>query len=181
MNSYKKSVLSSVTALLLVSSATASSYLPLTSVDNDNRWVMFGINGFKVDGSKIGSSTTSSKFTDSWGDVGDTRLIDSTKDEVFVSGFHATAGEATTALAELKSLSNKKITLNFNATAETFSPREAIRSMYFKVLPSSSDAGGMLRYKASLEGKKFELQYGDSPETYTVVISAVNTFDKPAV
>lgn len=181
MNNYKKGILSLATALALSSSAVASSYLPLTSVQHDNRWVLFGINGFKIDGK---TSDINADFTN-WGDPADTHITDNVIDEVGVSGFRATAGDPTTNMAEIKALNLSSgaltsITVNFNSTAETYSETEPTRTMYFKA-QGNDYADAMLTYKASLEGKTLEFQYnGDTTKTYTVTISSLNTFDNPA-
>ena len=182
MTNNKKGLLSLVTALVLASSATASSYVPLTSINNDDRWVLYGVNGFKLDGATAASTAL---FT-VWGDAVDTQITDNTIDEVAVSGLRATAGDASTEMAEIKALNIptgalSSITINVDSISETFSATEPMRTMYFKA-QGNTYADAMFTYKSSLEGKTLEYQYnGDATKTYTITINAQNTFENPAI
>ncbi|MEA2100106.1 MAG: hypothetical protein U9P72_08250 [Campylobacterota bacterium] len=181
MTNNKKGLLSLVTALALASSAMASSYVPLTSASNDDRWILYGVNGFKLDGATAASTAL---FT-VWGDAVDTQVTDNTIDEVSVSGLRATAGDASTEMGEIKALNLptgalSAITINVDSISEAFSATEPMRTMYFKA-QGNSYADAMFTYKASLEGKTLEYQYnGDATKTYTITINALNTFDNPA-
>ncbi len=181
MTKNKKRILSVVTALALSSSAIASSYVPLTSINNDNRWILYGVNGFKLDGA---TSASTALFTN-WGDAVDTQITDSVIDEVSVSGLRATAGDATTEMGEIKALNLptgalSSITINVDSLSESFSATEPMRTMYFKA-QGNSYADAMFTYKSSLEGKALEFQYnGDATKTYTITINAQNTFENPA-
>ncbi len=181
MTNYKKGILSLATALALASSAMASSYVPLTSTENDDRWVLYGVNGLKKNGA---TSETAASFTN-WGIVGDTHVTDNVVDEVSVSGLLATTTVTTTSMGEIKALNLpsgalSEITINFNSLVETFSQTEPTRTMYFKA-QGNEYADAMFTYKASLEGKTLEFQInGSASKTYSVVISALNTFDNPA-
>lgn len=184
MTNYKNGFLSLVAAIALASSAGASSYVPLTSDTNDNNWVMFGVNGLKLDGATAASTAAFTDYT-AGGILADTQITDNTFDEFGVSGLFATTTDATTKLAEIKLLnlptgSISEITVNYDALAETFSSTEPVRTMYFKA-QDASYADAMFTYKASLEGKILEFQInGDATKTYTIAISADNTFDNPA-
>jgi len=177
----KKRLLSLITAIALASSASASSYVPLTSINNDDRWVLFGVNGFKLDGA---TSASTALFTN-WGSAADTQVTDSVIDETAVSGLRATSGDDSTNMGEIKALNLptgalSSITINVDSLSETFSSTEPMRTMYFKA-QGNTYADAMFTYKSSLEGKILEFQYnGDATKTYTIVINALNTFDNPA-
>ena len=173
MFNYKKGLLSLATVMALSSGVwgSGSAYLPLTSDTNDNRWVMFGVNGFKVEG-----GTTASVATFGTG----TQLTDAGGDDVSTAGLSSGGN-----LAELKALNLatnglSTITINVDITGVTFSATEPMRTMYIKA-GGNSNADVLFKYKASLEGRAIEFQINsDTTKTYTTTISALNTYDNPA-
>ena len=187
MTNYKNGFLSVVAAMALASSVGASSYVPLTSENNDNQWIMFGVNGLKLDGATAASTAL---FTDFYtvhsGADTDTQKEDLANDEFGTAGLlDDLVGNGGTALAEIKALNLPtgaltSIKVNFDSIVETFSSTEPVRTMYFKA-QDASYADAMFTYKASLEGKTLEFQInGDDTKTYQITISADNTFDNPA-
>jgi hypothetical protein len=182
MRNYKKSLLSLVAITALSSSAMGSSYLPLANTSNDSQWILFGVNGYKINGGAPAETAIFSVH----GAASDTQVTDSTADDLAVAGLNATAGDATTAMAEVKALylggtgELTSITANVDSLSTTYSTTEPIRTMYIKA-QGNSYADAQFTYKASLEGLELEFQInGDATKTYKVTISALNTFDNPA-
>jgi len=172
MNNYKKGLLSLATILALSSGVMANSYLPLTSEDNDNRWVMFGVNGYKQDGA---TTNTNASF-----DAAGTQLKDYIIDNVSALGLNSGGNMGALKALPLASGALSEITVNIDLTGSVFSETEPTRTMYIKA-QDATYADTLFTYKASLEGKTLEFQYnGDSTKTYYTTISALNTFDNPA-
>ena len=173
---FKKGLLSlaAITALSTSLFGSGATYLPLTSATHDDHWIMFGVNGFKVDGATPATNatfvTTGKQLTDSGGD------------DVSTSGISDTNGNG--ALVELKALNLStgalsSVTVNIDVTGIIFSETEPVRSMYIKA-GGNSNADVLLKYKASLEGKTVEFKINGDSTVYTTTINALNTYDNPA-
>ena len=173
---FKKGLLSlaAITALSTSVFGSGATYLPLTSATNDNHWIMFGVNGFKVEGAIPATDanfiTTGTVLSDNGGDdVSTVGLPD--------SGAHGN-------LAELKALNLStgalsSVTVNVDVTGIVFSETEPVRSMYIKA-GGNSNADVLFKYKASLEGKTVEFKINGGSTVYTTTINALNTYDNPA-
>ena len=168
---FKKGLLS-LSAIMALSTSvfgSGATYLPLTSATNDNHWIMFGVNGFKVDGA---IPATGAVFS-SWGAT----LIDPTLDNIEISGLPDASGKD---LAKVKVLSPlSSIEVNVDVSDVTFSQTEPVRSMYIEA-GGKSNADVLFKYKASLEGKTLEFKVNGNPTVYTTTINAQNTYDNPA-
>ena len=173
---FKKRLLSLAAIMALSSSVygSGSAYLPLTSNSNDNRWVMFGVNGFKIEGATAAQDAT---FSSSG-----TQLADTGGNDVATSGMQDSGANGD--LAELKALNLSSgalssVTVNVDVSDVTFSATEPMRTMYIKA-GGNSNADVLFKYKASLEGKTLEFKINGGTEVYTTTINALNTFDNPA-
>ena len=176
MNNYKKSLLSLAAILAMTSVVSAQNYIPLTNDNFDYRWSMFGIDGFKLDGAT--QASTAAFTAGNWTTLQDVGANDS-----------ATGGYG--GLIELKALNLDvasaaseltSVTINLDATVETFSETEAMRTMFLKIpsLPATTTdtANVMVTYKASLEGKSVEFRVnGLDTYTFATTLSALKTYD----
>jgi hypothetical protein len=175
MNNFKKGLLSLAAIVAINTVSHADSYLPLTTVDNDYRWIMFGVNGFKTVG---GTPSVDASFsTGNW-----SLATDSIKDEVAVNiEDAATKVWGSVKLLNVTTQTLTQITVNYPIDTATipYIEEEPVRTMLVKA-GGTSNADVLLTYKASLEGKKIEFQINDPDKTYEVVLSALNTYDNPA-
>ena len=179
MINYKKGLLSLAAVLAIASGANAASdYIPLASEDNDYRWVMFGVDGFAGNSQTADFDNDGTTGTDTVGDDVATAVLPG-------------EGTGTDYLAEIKALNIggtdalAALTINMDVTTEVLKQTEPMRTMFLKLPTEENGAAGeanvMFTYKSTLEGNDLELQNNDSTVTYTATVSALNTYDNPAV
>ena len=181
MINYKKSLISLATVLAIATSVSAANdYLRLASDSKDYGWVMFGVDGYAGN-----SQTADFSAGGSW----DATLTDTGNNEAATSGLAALTGAGAPGdMVEVKALNINTteelsaINLNMDMTGTVFSYTEPMRTMFITAPSTASEPTAMISYKASLEGETVEIQLnGSATTTYTVEISALNTFDNPAL
>ncbi len=167
--------LSLVAIIVLHASASANSYVPLTSSGADFSWTMFGVNGFITPNSSSSVDSTSLDFTNPTFTIEDA----DPDDELAVSGFPDVSAKNMASIKALKGMATIEVSLRDLSSSDLkFEPTEAVRSMYIK---TGNSVGALFTYKASLEDAVLEYQIsGDNEKTYVITISAKNTFDNPA-
>ncbi len=179
----KKSVISLAASALLCSSVYAGSttqYVPLTSKAKNNGWVLFGVNGLS-DG--VAASSSGTGFTESWIQLEDTTVADAIATSGLDKSGHMGALQALNLDNDTHELSYVKIAVDLSDV--TFSATEPVRTMYIDANGVASDgvSGVDLKfeYKASLEGKKVQVQLeANATKTYEFTISYQNTYSNPA-
>ncbi len=172
MGNYKKSILSVAAAAAISSTALTAAYLPLTDGTNDNRWVLFGVNGFKTDGVV---SSVPGEF--SVADSAATAITDVASNELYTSGLSVGGHD----YGRLEALGATSIEIRLNTTGVTWAETEPFRTIYIDTsVPADGAPDFAFTYKASLEGRTLEYQVAGSI-AYSTVINSANTFSNPAV
>ena len=178
MTNYKKSLLSLAAVLALGTGANAANtYIPFSSDSVDNKWTMFGVEGFM----NIEGTTATTEFTTTAG--WDATLNDASADDVATSGMTVVGDDMMTIKALPNVSASNKITtatINMLKTGMVFSDTEPMRSMYVKV-GNDTEANLYVTYKSSLEGETVEVQSSDiANTTFSFELDALKTFDDPA-
>ena len=175
---YKKSLLSLVTIMALsntVSADQGADYLPLTNLNNDSSWVLFGVNGFSDGTPSVAAAATD--FTAGYISLEDLPVNDELATEGLVLGGGNMGAlqalkDATPALTALK--------VGVDLTGLSYQDTEPVRTMYIKV--RDGNANVKFDYKASLEGRTLEIIIDNQTnKKYSVTINQDYTFSNAAI
>ena len=192
--SYKKSLLSVAAATVLCTSAIADNsaiYVPLTTHAADNAWVMFGVNDFSNGAPSVLST---GDFTAGYSEVTEADTTDAVASPsaaviaTFAAGTVFEDSGNTKNMATFQALLDSKsaayfatLSMAIKTNDVLFSVTEPVRSMYISIEGAPSTAKIKLNYKASLEGREFEVQVDGSNTILRGTISQTATFSNPAV
>jgi hypothetical protein len=169
----KRNLISIAAALAIgttsVSAATTPEYLPLTSADGNNQWVLFGVSGF------FGSSGTSTEgsfeITGSAGNV----WIDSYDD-------NASTAIPDNGFGELRALNTtySPIEVRIDTNGLTAQETDPVRTIYV-MDPTGTKTDAPIfafTYKSVLEGHNLEFSV-NSGDVYEFNISTANVYSNP--
>ena len=176
MINYKKSLLSVAAAAAIATTSLSAGYLPLTSDDNDNEWVIFGVSGLKTDGA---IATVPGAFSIAPSSV-KVAVTDLTADEIETSGMTVAAGN----LVQVKAITDDNVEVRIDTTNEDGSDIIYLESDPVRTIYVDTNGDGApnfaVSYKASLEGKKLEYSVGGAA-AFDLTINYANTFSNPVV
>ena len=176
MVNYKKSFMSVAAAIAISSTALTAGYLPLTDGTNDNRWVLFGVTGFKTNGASATvagafsiNTSLANTITDSWD-----------ADGLYTSGMTVGTNDFARLDAMVSGLSVEVRVDTSSPVQVVWDETDPLRTIYV----DGNDDGVIdfsFTYKASLEGRTLQYQLSSSSSVYTMVIAYENTYSNPVV
>ena len=171
----KKSLLSIAAALAISSTIVTASYIPLSTADIDNRWVLFGVSGLMSDGT---AATDNGVFVNATPDTTNQIIDSDLADELGEQGM--TISGTSNHLAELESITLDRIEVRLDTTGIVYDETDPYRTIYVSTNGDNSPDFSF-KYKASLEGKTLEYTTTDGGKAYYVVVNYINTYDNPAI
>jgi len=187
---YRKSLLSLATVVALNSASalfadTNAAYVPLTTKDNDNRWIMFGVNAFSSGVSSV-ILTAPENFTPTYRSE-DENVSDTLATKGFKDDDKSDDMAAFQALTDAKEKNYfKALSMALDSGSFAYSSTEAVRSMYISIAYGTGQTTPKIKldYKASLEGStgeiKFELADGSTDnKKYVFKLNQEATYANP--
>lgn len=185
----KKRLLSVAAAAALSASVLGADYLPLTSTATENKWVMFGVTGFHVDGAALASGgTEAGMFTIS--DDSDNVATDTGGDELYGEEGAVPTGEAimdgANVLASVKRVDGtaSPVEVRVDVSSISYYESDPVRTIYVKQDPDAATPLFAFTYKSALEGERLEFSTtssGATDDAYFIIINSENTYNNPAI
>jgi len=185
----KKRLLSVAAAAALSASVLGADYLPLTSTATENKWVMFGVTGFHVDGAALASGgTEAGMFTIA--DDSDNVATDTGGDELYGEEGAVPTGEAimdgANVLASVKRVDGtaSAVEVRVDVSSINYYESDPVRTIYVKQDPDAATPLFAFTYKSALEGERLEFSTtssGATDDAYFIIINSENTYNNPAI
>ena len=177
MIKYKRIVLSLAAVATLSASSLSADYLPLTTPDKDNQWVILGVSGLKTDGAVAGIAGEFSIVVDGTNNS----LTDSSNDVTEESGMDTGTGD----LVQLKVLVTAPVEIRIDTKDSAGdlilnATTDPVRTMYVAVSEDDVTASFAVSFKSILEGKTLEYAVAGG-KTYETKLDSQYVFNNPAV
>ena len=177
MIKYKRIVLSLAAVATLSASSLSADYLPLTTPDKDNQWVILGVSGLKTDGAVAGIAGEFSIVVDGTNNS----LTDSSNDVTEESGMDTGTGD----LVQLKALVTAPVEIRIDTKDSAGdlilnATTDPVRTMYVAVSEDDVTASFAVSFKSILEGKTLEYAVAGG-KTYETKLDSQYVFNNPAV